>query len=77
MVKAALTPSFIVARSEFLFQFLVVPLDDPAVLGQAHQIGEFGSGGRVDSQYRLRSTSALGYSISNRSSERSTGNSKT
>src|SRR5215467_815626 len=44
MVKAAPTPSFIVAQSEFLFQLLVVPLDDPAMLGQAHQIGKFSFG---------------------------------
>src|SRR5215472_5427546 len=42
MVKTTPTPSFIVAQSEFLFQLLVVPLDDPAMLGQAHHIGKLG-----------------------------------
>jgi hypothetical protein len=42
MVKAAPTPPFVVSQSEFLLQFLVVALDDPTLLGQAYQIGEFG-----------------------------------
>jgi hypothetical protein len=37
MVKAPPAPSFIVAQSQFLFEFLVVPLDDPSVFGKFHQ----------------------------------------
>jgi hypothetical protein len=46
MVKPAPASSFIVAQSEFLLQFFVVTLDDPALLGQAHQIGKRGVGGQ-------------------------------
>ena len=37
MVKAPPAPAFIVAQSQFLFEFLVVALDDPAVFGKFHQ----------------------------------------
>ena len=45
MVKTAPASSFIVAQSEFLLQFFVVALDDPAMLGQSHQIGMLSGGG--------------------------------
>ena len=37
MVKAPPAPAFIVTQSQFLLEFLVVPLDDPAVFGEFHQ----------------------------------------
>src|ERR1039457_1485154 len=37
MVKSAPTPSFIVAQPQLLLEFLVVTLDDPAVLGNLYQ----------------------------------------
>jgi len=37
MVKAAPTPSFIVAQTQLLLEFLIVTLDDPAVLGNLYQ----------------------------------------
>jgi len=37
MVKSAPTPSFIVAQTQFLLEFLIVTLDDPAVLGNLYQ----------------------------------------
>jgi hypothetical protein len=46
MVKAAPTSSFVVTQPEFLFQFFVVALDDPAMLGQSHQIGKLRVGGQ-------------------------------
>lgn len=46
MVKAAPASSLIVAQSEFLLQFFVVALDDPLMLGQAHQIGKLSVGGQ-------------------------------
>ena len=42
MMKAPPTSSFVVAQSEFLLEFLVVTLDDPAMLRQANQIGKLG-----------------------------------
>ena len=46
MVKAAPASSFIMAPVEFLLQFFVITLDDPALLGQAHQIGKRGVSGQ-------------------------------
>ena len=37
MMKAAPTASFVMAQAEFLFQFLVIAFDDPAMFGQVHQ----------------------------------------
>ena len=37
MVKSAPTPSFIVAQSQFLLEFLIVAFDDPAVFGHLDQ----------------------------------------
>lgn len=37
MMKAAPTSPFVVAKSEFLFEVLIVPLDPPAQLGDANQ----------------------------------------
>ena len=42
MMKAAPASSFIVAQSEFLLQFFVVALNDPAMLRQAHQLAQLG-----------------------------------
>jgi hypothetical protein len=36
MVKATPGSSFIMAQSQLLFEFLIVTLDDPTVLGQLH-----------------------------------------
>ena len=38
MMKTSPAASFVVAQSQFLLQFLIVPLDDPAMFGQVHQI---------------------------------------
>jgi hypothetical protein len=46
MVEPAPASTFIVAKSQFLLQFLVVSFDDPAMFGQAHQIGKRGVGGQ-------------------------------
>ena len=37
VMEAAPSSSFVMAESEFLLQFLVVPLDPPALLGEVHQ----------------------------------------
>jgi hypothetical protein len=37
MMKTTPTPSFVVPQTEFLLQFLVVPLDDPAMFGHVHR----------------------------------------
>ena len=39
MMKAPPTTAFKMSQAQLLFQFLIVPLDDPALFGQAHQIG--------------------------------------
>ena len=44
MVKAAPAASFIVTQSEFLLQFFIVTLDDPAMFSQAHQMPQVGIG---------------------------------
>jgi hypothetical protein len=49
MVKTTPASSFIVSQPEFLLQFLVVALDDPTMLGEAHQIWKlqvFGQSGK-------------------------------
>ena len=40
MVKASPAASFVVTQSEFLLQFLIVPLDDPTMFGQMHQFDQ-------------------------------------
>jgi len=42
MMKATPTTSFVVTQTEFLLKFLVVPLDDPAMFGQVHQLNQRG-----------------------------------
>jgi hypothetical protein len=42
MMKAAPTSSFVVAQSEFLLEFLVVTLNDPAMLRQTNEIRKLG-----------------------------------
>ncbi len=41
-MKTPPTPSFKMTQPEFLFEFLIVPFDDPAMLGQVHQFPETG-----------------------------------
>jgi len=36
MVKSAPTPSFIVAQTQLLLEFLIIAFDDPAVFGDLH-----------------------------------------
>ena len=40
VVKAAPAAAFKVAQAEFLFQFLIVAFDDPALFGQRGQIAQ-------------------------------------
>ena len=40
MMETSPTTSFVVAQAEFLLQFLVIPLDDPAMFGQVRQFPE-------------------------------------
>ena len=68
MMKAAPTTSFIVAQPKFLLQFLIIPLDDPAMFGQMHQFPETEIGWQSGCQYLLGSDSSAGHSISNHSS---------
>jgi len=44
MMKTSPASSFIMTQSKFLLQFFVIPLDDPALLGHANQVLEFGLG---------------------------------
>ncbi len=44
MMKAAPAAPFIVVESQFLFEFLIIPLDSPAQLGGMHQVDQ---GGRL------------------------------
>ncbi len=39
-MEAAPAASFVVAQAEFLFQFLVIAFDDPAMFGQVHQFSQ-------------------------------------
>jgi hypothetical protein len=41
-MKSAPVPPFIMSQAQFLFQFLVVSLDNPALFGYLDQILEFG-----------------------------------
>ena len=40
MMKPMPAASFVVTQTEFLLQFLIVPLDDPAMFGQVHQFDQ-------------------------------------
>ena len=42
MVETAPASSFEVPEPKFLFQLLVIALNDPALLGQSHQIAQLG-----------------------------------
>jgi hypothetical protein len=42
MMKTPPSPSFVVTQAEFLFQFLIVPLDDPAMFGHVHEFDQRG-----------------------------------
>jgi hypothetical protein len=42
MMKATPTASFVVTQTEFLLQFLIIPLDNPAVFGHVHQFDKCG-----------------------------------
>ena len=65
MMKSAPAASFIMAQTEFLLQFFVIPLDDPAMFGQAHQVLSSVAAGKVESQYLVGSRLFAGHSISN------------
>jgi hypothetical protein len=56
MVKAAPASSFIVAQAEFLLQFLVITLDDPALAKRTRSASGVLTG-RVDNQLCLSKTS--------------------
>src|SRR5271170_50484 len=47
VVKAAPAAPFEVPQAEFLFQFLVIAFDDPALFGQSGQISQADVGGQV------------------------------
>ena len=47
MVEAGLSSALIVAEAEFLLELQIVPLDQPAQLGQADQPVDRGVGGQV------------------------------
>jgi hypothetical protein len=36
MMEASPAAAFVVTQTEFLFEFLIVPLNDPAMFGQVH-----------------------------------------
>jgi hypothetical protein len=42
VVKTAPAPSFEMAQPQFLFQFLVIALDNPTLFSQSHQIPQLG-----------------------------------
>jgi len=44
MIRATPTASFEVTQAEFLLQFLIVPLDDPAMFSQVRQFDQGGIG---------------------------------
>jgi hypothetical protein len=68
MVEAQLTAVFEVSESEFLFQFLVVPFNQPAILRNPDEVLPLVSGGSVESQYLVGSASSLGHSASSHAS---------
>jgi len=43
VVKASPTSAFVMPQPEFLFQFLIITFDDPAMLGCPHQFTQGGS----------------------------------
>ena len=57
MMKAAPASTFVVSQSQLLFEFLVVPLNDPALLGQLDQVSHRGLGGE-GARARLQNASA-------------------
>jgi hypothetical protein len=59
MVEAAPTPPLKMSQAELLFQLLVIALDNPALLGQSHEIVEFG----IDRQGRQPILSRFGVSL--------------
>ena len=65
MVKTAPASSLIVAQSQFLLQFVVAALDDPALLSQAMRTRweRFVEAGKVDNQFLVGSASCFGHSI--------------
>ena len=44
VVKPAPASAFVMPQAELLFQLLVIAFDDPALLGQAHQVAKLGIG---------------------------------
>src|SRR3954454_11334166 len=44
MMKTAPSSAFVVTQAEFLLQFLIIALNNPALFGDSHQIPEFGLG---------------------------------
>ena len=44
MMKPTPTASFVMTQTQLLLQFLIVPLDDPAMFGQVHQFNQCGIG---------------------------------
>src|SRR6516164_8980925 len=59
MMKAAPASPFVVAEPEFLFEFLIIPLDDPALFGERDQILQMGGRG----QSRQPVLTRLGFSF--------------
>jgi len=45
MVKSPPAPPFVMVQSQLLLEFLIIPFDDPAVLGQRHQVLALGRRG--------------------------------
>ena len=69
MVKSPPAPAFIVAQPQFLFEFFIVALDDPAMFGQlAPETSARSSAGKLDSQYFVGSDASFGHSIKSHSS---------
>ncbi len=55
---------FKMTQTEFLFEFLIIALDDPSLFGQRTRRRRGMDSGRFDSQYFVGSFSSLGHSIS-------------
>ena len=71
MMEALPAPPFVVREPELLIEFLVVPLDAPAHLGDEDQVFQGASDGPVERKYFAGSCSPSGHSISSHSSGRS------
>jgi hypothetical protein len=68
MMKSSPAATFVMPRSQFLPEFFVVSLHDPAMLGYfTNSLGGV-SDGKVESQYLVGSLSPAGHSISSHSS---------